>query len=223
MKSKIFNIIKVAFALGLFAAIVLNYDFLSNLDVRELISAADSLVLAAAIVVGIYVAKSFVFIVPASLVYISVGMVFETWQAIIISAVGIMLEIVCTYYLGRFLGKDAVTSKLSKIKAGKKLLDMKSKNKNLVVFTARFTGLPIDFSSLFMGAFDFKFIPYFILSMLGIMPRVVVMTIVGEGFYNLIPMKYIITAVIVAIPVCLIAFLVFKIIKSRKNSKLTNF
>lgn len=217
MKTKLLNAAKLILAVLLLAVIILNYETLSNLDIRQLISSADSLIFAAVTVIGVYFVKSLVFVVPASLIYISVGMAFETWQALIINTVGIALEVVCTYFLGRFLGKDAVTEKLSGNKAGDKLLNMKSKNKNLMIFTIRFTGIPIDFSSLFMGAFDFKFVPYFILSLLGILPRVFLLTVIGDGFYDLIPMKYIIAAVIIAIPVGIAAFFVKKIINKRKK------
>ena len=217
MKTKLLNAAKLILAVALLAVIILNYETLSNLDIRQLISSADSLIFAAVTVIGVYFVKSLVFVVPASLIYISVGMAFETWQALIINTVGIALEVVCTYFLGRFPGKDAVTEKLSGNKAGDKLLNMKSKNKNLMIFTIRFTGIPIDFSSLFMGAFDFKFVPYFILSLLGILPRVFLLTVIGDGFYDLIPMKYIIAAVIIAIPVGIAAFFVKKIINKRKK------
>ena len=217
MKTKLLNAAKLILAVLLLAVIILNYETLSNLDIRQLISSADSLIFAALTVIGVYFVKSLVFVVPASLLYISVGLAFETWQALIINTVGIALEVVCTYFLGRFLGKDAVTEKLSGNKAGDKLLNMKSKNKNLMIFTIRFTGIPIDFSSLFMGAFDFKFVPYFILSLLGILPRVFLLTVIGDGFYDLIPMKYIIAAVIIAIPVGIAAFFVKKIINKRKK------
>ena len=217
MKTKLLNAAKLILAVLLLAVIILNYETLSNLDIRQLISSADSLIFAAVTVIGVYFVKSLVFVVPASLIYISVGMAFETWQALIINTVGIALEVVCTYFLGRFLGKDAVTEKLSGNKAGDKLLNMKSKIKNLMIFTIRFTGIPIDFSSLFMGAFDFKFVPYFILSLLGILPRVFLLTVIGDGFYDLIPMKYIIAAVIIAIPVGIAVFFVKKIINKRKK------
>ncbi len=218
MKNKLLNVLKITFAVILLAVIVLNYDVLSNLDIRALIASADSLVLAAIIVLGVYFVKSLVFVVPASLIYIAVGMAFETWQAILINTVGIAIEIICTYFLGRFLGKDAVVKKLSGNKAGEKLLNMKSKNKNLMVFTIRFTGIPIDFSSLFMGAFDFRFFSYLFMSLLGILPRVILLTVIGDGFYNLIPMKYIITAVIVAIPLGIAAYFLKKIINKRKTT-----
>lgn len=217
MNKKTANILKAVFAAGLLIAIILNYNTLSNLDIRELIGSADSMAAAVAIILGVYFLKSLVFVVPASLIYISVGMAFSPAAAIAINFAGIIIEITSTYIMGRVLGKDAVEKKLSGNKAGQKLLNMKSKSKNLMIFTIRFTGIPIDFSSLFMGAFDFKFLPYFFLSLLGLLPRVGLLTVIGDGFYDLIPMKYIITAVIVIIPVAAAVIIIKNIVNKKKR------
>lgn len=216
MYKKTANILKAIFAVGLLIIIILNFDTLSNLDIRELISGTDSMAVAVVIILGVYFLKSLVFVVPASLIYISVGMAFSPVVAIAVNFAGIMIEITSTYIMGRILGKDAVEKKLSRNKAGQKLLNMKSKSKNLMIFTIRFFGIPIDFSSLFMGAFDFKFVPYFFLSLLGILPRVGLLTVIGEEFYNLIPMKYIIIAVIVAIPVVAAVIIIKNIVSKKK-------
>ena len=222
MSRKTANILKAVFAAGLLTVIILNYKTLSNLDIRELISGAGSTAAAIAIILGVYFLKSLVFVVPASLVYISVGMAFSPLTAIAINFVGIMIEITSTYILGRVLGKEAVEKKLSGNKAGQKLLNMKSKSRNLMIFTIRFTGIPIDFSSLFMGAFDFKFVPYFFLSLLGLLPRVGLLTVIGDKFYDLIPMKYIITAVIVIIPVAAAAVIIRSAMQKKKADKETD-
>ena len=222
MSRKTANILKAVFAAGLLTVIILNYKTLSNLDIRELISGAGSTAAAVAIILGVYFLKSLVFVVPASLVYISVGMAFSPLAAIAINFVGIMIEITSTYIMGRVLGKDAVEKKLSGNKAGEKLLNMKSKSRNLMIFTIRFTGIPIDFSSLFMGAFDFKFVPYFFLSLLGLLPRVGLLTVIGDKFYDLIPMKYIITAVIVIIPVAAAAVIIRSVMQKKKADKETD-
>ena len=216
MKEKLLNVFKIVFAAGLVTAVVLNYDTLSNLDVRQLISAAGGITAAIAVILGVYFIKSLTFVVPASLVYLAVGMAFNTPTAMIINTVGIMIEITATYIMGRFLGKDAVEKKLSTTKAGLKLLNAKQKNKNIAVFVIRFTGVPIDISSLFMGAFDFKFVPYFFLSLAGILPRVLLLTAVGDGFYNLIPMKYLLAAVIVIVPVIAVAAVIKSVVSKKR-------
>ncbi len=215
---EIFSIvIRVTVALAIFVAVVLNYDTLVNLDLRVLVSSMSVIWYAYLAVIGVYALKSVVFVVPAMMIYLSVGISFDTPTALILNLIGLAVEITTTFFLGRFLGKEYVTKLLQKNKAGQKLLNVKAKTKNSFLFIVRFTGLPIDFTSLFLGASDFKFIPYFFVSLLGIYPRILVFTLIGDSIYKYIPKDLIIKLVIVAIPLAVIGFLVFRIIKKHKK------
>lgn len=214
------NIIKIAVAAAIFVTAIVNYDFLSNLDIRILIAGASSIFIAELIILGVYAVKAVMMVVPASLIYISVGMAFDPKRAVIVNLLGIALEVTVTYFLGKFLGKDAVEKKIRNTKAGDKFFTMLDKNRNAAIFLMRFIpAFPIDFSSLFMGAFDFKFFPYLIFSVLGIAPRVIAFTVIGEGIYELIPMKYIVLAVICAIPVVTAVLLIKKFVVKKKKSE----
>ena len=159
-------------------------------------------------------------VIPASLIYISVGMAFDTKRAVIVNLLGIAIEVTVTFFMGKFLGKDAVEKKIRNTKAGDKFFSMLDKNRNVAIFLMRFIpAFPIDFSSLFMGAFDFKFLPYLLLSVLGIAPRVIAFTILGDGIYDLIPMKYIVLAAICAIPTVIAVLLIKKYIGKKKKPK----
>ena len=167
---------------------------------------------------AIFFAKSLLFVIPASLIYISVGMAFAPWQAVIISFVGISVEVCATFFLGRFLGGDAVTKLLSKSKNGQKLLEKNVQDKFGVLFLMRFSGLPIDFTSLFLGASGCGFFKYFLASVSGIMPRVILFTVLGDGIYDIIPMDILIKIIIGAVPLVVIAF-VIKHFADRKKAR----
>lgn len=219
-KETVKNIIKIAVAAAIFVTAIVNYDFLSNLDIRTLIAGASSIFIAELIILGVYAVKAVMMVVPASLIYISVGMAFDPKRAVIVNLLGIALEVTVTYFLGKFLGKDAVEKKIRNTKAGDKFFTMLDKNRNAAIFLMRFIpAFPIDFSSLFMGAFDFKFFPYLIFSVLGIAPRVIAFTVIGEGIYELIPMKYIVLAVICAIPFVSAVLLIKKFVVKKKKSE----
>lgn len=218
-KNLILNILKVAAVVGIITAVVLNYDRLTNLDIRAMIASIGSFPAAVALILGIYALKSVTFVVPAMLVYLSVGMAFKPLTAVLIDFVGIAIEVTITYFLGRFLGKDAVYNFLKDKKGGSKLLNMKAKSKAATVFVARFTAIPIDFSSLFFGAFGYKYPSYLILSVIGIMPRVIMNTFIGSGVYEYVPMKWIIIAVICGLSAFVVVFTVKKIIEHIKSKK----
>ena len=217
-KDKILNIIKIAVAAAIFVTAALNYKTLSELDIRLLVAGASSLAVAILLIFGVYIVKAVLLVLPASVIYISVGVALDTKTAVLVNVAGIALEVFITYFLGKFLGKDTVEKKLRGTKGGDKLLSMKDKNKNLATFIIRFVpAFPIDFSSLFMGAFDFNFLPYFLCSVAGLAPRVIAFTILGDKIYDLIPMKYIVLAAICAIPVAGVVVIVKNALAKKKT------
>lgn len=208
-KSTIKALIRVAVAMIIFVIAVINYDRLKNIDVRALVEASSSMLVAILTIWGVYLTKSILFIIPASLIYISTGMAFEPLTASLISLVGIIIEVTVTYFLGLFLGGEYVNKQLAKTKAGKKILDMKLNDNFLALLPIRALPVfPIDFVSLFWGASKCGFFRYFFASVIGIMPRVVLFTILGDGIYDYIPIHLIIKIIICAIPVGAIIYLI---------------
>lgn len=213
-------LLRVAVAMTIFVVAVVNYEKLKNIDVRALVNASSSFVIALITIWGVYLVKSVLFIIPAMLIYVSIGMAFPAPTACMISLVGIILEITVTYLLGLFLGGPYVTKLLSKTKPGKKVLDMKlNENFPTLLVIRALPVFPIDFVSLFWGASRCGFIKYFIASVVGIMPRVILFTIIGEGIYEIFPMQKIVTVIIIAIPVGCVVYLVRHFVKLRKNGE----
>ena len=133
-KETVKNIIKIAVAAAIFVTAIVNYDFLSNLDIRTLIAGASSIFIAELIILGVYAVKAVMMVVPASLIYISVGMAFDPKRAVIVNLLGIALEVTVTYFLGKFLGKDAVEKKIRSTKAGDKFFTMLDKTATPLYF-----------------------------------------------------------------------------------------
>ena len=209
LKSTLLALLRAAVAMIIFVVAVINYEKLKNIDVRALVEASSTLVAAIATIWGVYLVKSVLFIIPASLIYISTGMAFDVLPACLVSLVGIVIEVTVTYFLGLFLGGDYVNKLLAKSKGGQKILDMKF-NDNFPAFLVirALPVFPIDFVSLFWGASKAKFPRYFFASVIGIMPRVILFTILGDGIYDYIPIHLIIKIVIFAIPVGVAVYLI---------------
>jgi uncharacterized membrane protein YdjX (TVP38/TMEM64 family) len=219
-KEFLLTILKVVTATVIFVLAVLNYDTLTNIDIRSLVGGVTSIFAAGMIVLAVYFTKSVLFVIPASLIYISVGLAFETWQAIIINLLGIALEVAVTFFLGKFLGGAAVEKIIGKSKGGQKLLNLRRGSRLSLLFTVRFLPVfPIDFSSLFFGASGFRFLSYFSISLLGIMPRVILFTILGDGLYDYIPMKAIVLVAVCSLPVLVVIWSIRFLLKSRRNTQ----
>lgn len=221
-KKELFGIfIRCFVAMALFVIAIVNYDKLSTIDVAAITSGTDNTVLKAVIVLLVYFIKAFTFVIPASLVYVAVGGIFPHWIAVILNLAGIFIEISATYFLGRFLGKEAVERIIAKSKKGKKLIDKNLQDKGSVMLAIRaIPAFPIDFVSLFYGASGCGYFKYAILSVLGVSWRVVAFTILGSAVFDWIPLDKIVLAVICCIPIGVVIYLIKKfVVEPRKIKK----
>ncbi len=215
-------LLRCAVALTLFVIAIVYYDELSNLDVKQLLSVTDSLPLMSAIVLAVYFVKALVFVVPASLVYVAVGAVLPPALAGAVNLAGIFLEVTVTYFLGRFLGKEAVYRLLSRSAAGQKILSKNIQDKASVLLSIRaIPAFPIDFISLFYGASGCGYGKYALFSLLGISWRVILFTLLGDAVFRWIPIDKIIFIVICLIPVGVIGYLIKKFVIEPKKAKNT--
>ncbi len=215
-------IFKIAVAAAVFVSVLLNYNTLTELDIRALAQSAASPAAAIGTVLGVYVLKGLVFVIPASLFYVSVGMVFEPFTAVAVNLAGILLEVLVSYIFGWFLGGDYIRNLLRKKKGGQKILEMQEKRSGAAsVFVMRLLPVfPIDFVSLFLGGSKYPFGRYIVLSLLGIAPRVVLFTILGDTIYDYIPMRLIFTLILIFVPVAAVGILIAAILKRRKEKKM---
>ena len=208
---------KIAVLLIILTLIIINYDKLKNIDIRQM-TAGKSLTLSAFIILGVYAVKSVLFVIPAMLLYTSVGVAFPPLYAVLINITGICLEVTITYFIGRFLGDEYVRNLLQKNKGGQKILEKQIENRFPALLIIRALPVfPIDFLSLFLGSIKSNLLVYFLASVIGIAPRVILFTLLGEGIYDYIPMDIIIKAVIIIIPLAVIAFLIRYFINKKKS------
>lgn len=211
---------RIIISVLIIAVIIWKYDELKNMDIRTLIAGTSSILSAVAAILGVYLLKSLVFVVPASLVYIAVGMAFSPLTAILINTAGILLEVCATYLFGIILGGPYVINKLEKTKYASRVLELHGKGKLSAIFAIRAIPVfPIDLISLFLGAVRMRFLPYLLLSLGGILPRVILFTILGDGIYDYIPMDKLMLAACIILPVALIIWVIRYAVKSEKTER----
>ena len=213
-------IIRAVVAMVLFIIAIVNYDTLSGLDVENILSSIDGTGVIIAVVLLMYFVKGLIFVLPASVIYVAVGVILDTWLAVGVNILGIIIEILAAYFLGRFLGKDYVHRILSKKEAGRKILATNFQDKKWLIFVTRLLPVfPIDFLSLFFGATKSNGILHFLLSVAGLAPRVILFTVIGDNLFKWIPMDKLIFIIICCIPVGVAVYLVKKLILDKNKSK----
>jgi len=209
---------RIIVSVFIIALIIWKYEDFKTMDIRGLVAASATTAAAVATIWGIYLLKSMVFVIPASLIYIAVGMAFPAHWAILINAAGILIEISVSYLFGLIMGGPYVINKLQKIKYGDKILELHGKNKLSAIFAIRFLPVfPIDLVSLFLGAVRMRFLPYFLISAGGILPRVILFTVLGDGLYDYVPMQKIALVAAILLPVALIIWVIKYALKAKKS------
>lgn len=209
---------RITVSVLIIALIIWKYDELKSIDIRALVEASSGVAAAVSAILGIYLLKSLVFVVPASLIYIAVGLAFPTHWAILINAVGIVIEISATYLFGIIMGGPYVINKLKKVKYGDKILELHGKNRLSAIFVIRVLPIfPIDIVSLFLGAVRMRYLPYLLLSLGGILPRVILFTVLGDGLYDYVPMQKLAAAAAVLLPIALVIWVIRYAMNSKKK------
>ena len=212
---------KVAVSLSLFAVVLRYYNDLTHLDVRALADAAPSVLAAAGLVLCVYVLKGLVFVIPAALLYVPVGMAFSPGVAVAVNLAGVALEVTVSYLFGRFLGGEKVRAMLEKKKGGRKILEFQAQKTGAAsVFGMRLLPVfPMEFVSRCLGASRFGFWRYLPLSVIGIAPRVILFTLLGDAAYDYIPIRLILILILIALPAAAIGFVVKTVYDRRHKDK----
>jgi len=189
-RQRFLNILRAAVVLALLALAALNWGRLRGLSEADIAALAQggSLAFAVAAVLGLYCAKAVLFVIPAMLLYVSVGAVFPLWQALAVNFAGIALELALTYALGVFLGGEYVQKMLAGSRGGRKLLEMQDKRGFAMLFTVRLLPVfPIDFAGLWFGSTRVPFWKHLAASLLGLLLRVALFTVFGEAARRFFP------------------------------------
>lgn len=215
-------IVRILVSVAIIAVIFWKYDELKNIDVRAIVDASGTMAVAIISILGVYLLKSVTFVVPASIVYIAVGMAFDWWAAMLINTAGIALEVTSTYFLGKFMGSKKVIEKVEATKYGEKLLKMQNKNKFSAFFAVRVSPFPIDIASLMMGAMRIPFWQYIAVSLAGILPRVYLSTLFGDKLYDYVPMDKLVIVAVILVPVALAAWVIKYAVSKFKKKKNDN-
>ncbi len=212
-------VVRIAVSVVIIAIIIWKYDELKNIDVRAIVDASGNFVIAVISILGVYLIKSLTFVVPANIIYVAVGMAFDWRTAMIINSVGIALEVTSTYLFGMVMGGKKVVEKVEATKYGEKLLKMQSKNKLSALFAIRVSPFPIDIVSLLLGAMRTPFGQYIAVSLAGILPRVLLFTLLGDGLYDYIPMQKLIVVAAILIPIALAVWVIRYAVKNVRKKK----
>jgi len=171
---------------------------------------AQSQRLAALVFLGIFLVKPFIMFPPSPLLYISAGVIFPTWMAIAVLYVCIAMQISIGYFNGKILGEKRVKALLGKRKWASSFVSKEKDNLLPICFVTRVLPFPKDPLSMFYGAMGMPYLRFLIVSLLGLTPVMVPLTLAAAAIeYPLTPEFLIPFAVCLVISTVLL--IIFKI------------
>lgn len=182
-KEKLIKYIKLLSALLwiiLFLFLICNRSYISASAIAEY--SPKNLLLSALAMLLLYVFKTVSVIFPYKVLQITVGMKFSLIPAFFINLAGSVLSSAVGYLMGRFYGTEAVKKIVQKNKKLSLLIERQSSN---IVFFSFFLRtllfLPLEAVSMYFGAVKADFKKYMLGSILGMLPNIVISTIMCDN------------------------------------------
>jgi len=192
------------------------YDFISGFrSIDDIVAYLDRYEVASALVyIGLQITQVVISVIPAQPFNLASGYLYAFWLGYALSITGTALGTTATFFLARFLGKDAIYLLFGEKKIAKFVDHMDSKRALFIIFMLYLIpGLPKDPIGYAVGLSKVKFVRFLFIALIGRSPAMMMTIMVGsmlnKGNYT----GVIILSVIVII-ICIIVLLYHKNIMS---------
>jgi uncharacterized membrane protein YdjX (TVP38/TMEM64 family) len=154
---------------------------------------------------------------PLMVVQLATGMIFGKFTAIVLNLVGTALCMVIGYGLGVYAGTSIVGKLVDKSPRLARLLECQNQNTLFFCFFLRSIFItPMDVVSMYFGATRASFGKYMLGSMLGMLPCVVLTTIMGQNILDPTSPEFIGSfAIILLLSLCSLIW--YAIVKKKKG------
>ena len=172
------KVLTIPITVGLVLLILPNLRMVSVENIVA--STPASLPLAVLSFLIIFSVKSVVMLIPITVLYISVGIVFPYggW-AYMVAYLGVLLALSIGYFNGKRLGEDKVESLISRYPKMERFMEKRRENFTYLCFFSRLIPFPFDVFSMFSGAIKVPFVRYLVLSLLGLTPKLILFVFTG--------------------------------------------
>jgi uncharacterized membrane protein YdjX (TVP38/TMEM64 family) len=173
------------FLMIIFCAVfyLLNFSKLGTAGLIEAVTRYEprNLFIGALVIIGLFGVKSLSMIFPMVVLVVASGIIFDNLAvALIVNFLGVLLQITLPYLIGRYAEREFVSKLLSRHKNLKKAQEFGLENEVFVSYFLRVINvLPCDAVSMYFGATGISPKNYYLGSMLGILPGMIVTTIAG--------------------------------------------
>lgn len=220
-KSKKGAFIKAAVILAVLALTVFICKELNIFTAENILSITpENQFLAVIVLLIFYALNSLSIFFPIAVLYAAVGIIFPLPLALLVNFLGALLCTVLPYVIGKFKGSeyvDALTNRYPKLKS---IFEIEKNNDWFLSYFLRVINLlPMDLVSMFLGAAGVNTTKYMIGSMLGNLPGIIAITIVGQSITDPASPTFIIS-LSVTVLISVISLIIYRIYKKYRLERL---
>ncbi|MPW27365.1 hypothetical protein GC105_16540 [Alkalibaculum sp. M08DMB] len=127
-----------------------------------------------------YAIKSLTIFLPITILYLFAGMVYSPFTAILVNIIGTSISITIPYWMGRYYGTSLTQKLFKKYHKIQQFHELQKNNDWFFCYLLRVIAiLPYDIVSMYIGSIKISYITYLSGSLIGILPNILIMTLVG--------------------------------------------
>lgn len=172
--------------LVMFTFIMIYLHFGKSITVMTILEyTSNNYFFAALFLIITYALKSLTIIFPLTLLYLISGIIFMPFVAILINLIGTAITLTIPYWIGWYFGNSLTQKILHKYPKTQYIHQIQKNNNWFFSYLLRVIGiLPHDIISLYMGSLRIPYSKYISGSMFGMLPNILIMTLVGINITN---------------------------------------
>ena len=174
--------------------------------------------LAAIVITLMTAAASMIPVFPMMIFYFACGMLFPLGWALLVGAVGIFVEAMVQYLLGRRAGASHVDRLIEKYPKLSVIRSWKVNNDVFLTYLLRVSGLPVNMVSLFVGAMGVAPAPYLAGTYIGMVPGLISCILIGMQVKDEFSWQLILTIVLINVASFVVAFLYNRYASRKKRA-----
>lgn len=187
--------IKCALLVSALCLILYFREDIASLNLRDLVANSGNRWIAALTVQALFVVKTLLPFIPANALCLACAMVFDLPEATLLCLLGMMIESILGYLMGRRMGKRKVQALLDSFASAdaseeaQLLMSTFQDNQPQMVVMLRLSPFAIEAVSLVMGALRVDPGAYLLFSGIGTLPKILIMLGLGELMSNALALR----------------------------------
>ncbi len=193
--------------------------FFRDFSYEDIVSfTPDNILLSILVIFAMFAVKSLSIVVPLTIMFVASGVMYPLWLAIPINLAGLTIALTIPYFIGRLSGTELIEKLVEKYPKAKQIREIGQKNDIFISFFARAIAVtPCDVVSMLLGASGIRYPQFLLGSHLGLLPGLILQTLIGASLDGKITAPMIILFIVMMIACGIVSYTANK--KQKKTAK----